>query len=252
MPPVDAERLVQELQVHQIELEMQNEELMRAQSEIAASREKYVNLYDFAPVAYFSFDPNGIITDLNLTASSLIGIERARLVGTPIFLYLDPRDRDTFFAHCRTTRNSDHIERCELHFRRKDGSCVPVSMESLALPDKIGNIRSALTDITERTRLEEEASRLAAIVASSDDAIIGKSLDGIVVSWNAGAERLYGYSSAEAVGRSISFLLPPGSDEDMSLMLARIKRGEHIRHLETTRRRKDGTIAEVSLTISPI
>jgi two-component system sensor kinase FixL len=95
-------------------------------------------------------------------------------------------------------------------------------------------------------------SRLAAIVASSDDAIIGKTLDGIVTSWNKGAERIFGYSAEEMIGRPIFVLAAPGLDEDMPAILAKIRRGERIDHYETVRRHKDGQLVHVSLTESPI
>ena len=107
-------------------------------------------------------------------------------------------------------------------------------------------------DITERILVEEEISRLAAIVESSNDAIIGKTMEGIIVSWNAGAERLYGYSKAEAIGRPISFLFLPGRHDDLPQIFDRIRRGEGINLFETERLTKDGRIIEVSLTISPI
>jgi PAS domain S-box-containing protein len=95
-------------------------------------------------------------------------------------------------------------------------------------------------------------ARLAAIVNFSDDAMIGKTLDGIIASWNRGAEQLYGYSAAEAVGQSISILVPPGREDEVPRFLEQVARGEAISHYETTRRRKDGEIRDVSLTISPI
>jgi two-component system sensor kinase FixL len=95
-------------------------------------------------------------------------------------------------------------------------------------------------------------SRLAAIVASSDDAIIGETLDGIMTDWNNGAETILGYSAEEAIGRPLSILLSPGQEEEMSGMLERIKAGERIEHFETQRRRKDGALIDVSLTISPV
>lgn len=97
-----------------------------------------------------------------------------------------------------------------------------------------------------------EAARLAAIVQSSDDAIIGKTLDGTITSWNKGAERIYGYDELEMVGRPVSLLLPPGLDDEVPGILARLKKGEHIEHYETRRQRKDGQIIHLSLTISPI
>ena len=95
-------------------------------------------------------------------------------------------------------------------------------------------------------------SRLAAIVTSSDDAIIGKTLDGIVTDWNSGAEAIFGYTAAEVIGQSLAMLLPPGQEDEMVRILERIKAGERVEHYETRRRRKDGAIIDVSLTISPV
>lgn len=97
-----------------------------------------------------------------------------------------------------------------------------------------------------------ELAQLAAIVESSDDAIIGNSLDGTVTSWNAGAERLYGYSAAEAVGQSMDMLMPAGTQKDLPELLERVARGDRIRHFETERQTRDGRTISVSLTISPL
>ena len=101
-------------------------------------------------------------------------------------------------------------------------------------------------------REAEATAALAAIVDSSDDAIIGKRLDGEITSWNAAAEEIYGYSAAEAVGNNISMLLVPGQEDELTDVLARVAGGERVSHLETTRRRKDGGIIDVSITTSPI
>ncbi|MDQ1921403.1 bifunctional diguanylate cyclase/phosphodiesterase [Massilia pseudoviolaceinigra] len=112
---------------------------------------------------------------------------------------------------------------------------------------------SQRTHDLERTRRAEQAAlQLAAIVTSSDDAIISKALDGTIVSWNAGAERMYGYGAAEMLGRPISTLIPPELAHEMSAILERLRRGERIEHLETVRLRKDGSRIDVSLTTSPI
>jgi PAS domain S-box-containing protein len=110
---------------------------------------------------------------------------------------------------------------------------------------------------TRRALAHERASavamaKLAAIIESSDDAIIGKTLDGKIESWNAGATNLYGYTEAEAVGQSIALLLPSGREEELTPLLERVRRGERILHFETTRRRKDGSLIEISLSISPV
>jgi len=106
--------------------------------------------------------------------------------------------------------------------------------------------------VAERRRDEAALARLASIVESSDDAIVSKTLDGVVTSWNVGAERLYGYSAEEAMGRPISMVIPPDRPNELLRVLARLKRGEHVEPYETVRRRKDGTLVEVSITVSPI
>ena len=107
-------------------------------------------------------------------------------------------------------------------------------------------------DVTEKRRAAELNERLAAVVESSDDIIASKDLDGVITSWNRGAERVLGYTAAEVIGKHVSMLMPPELVEDMPRILERIRRGEKVDHYQTRRRRKDGTIIDVSLTVSPI
>src|SRR5204863_3554195 len=107
-------------------------------------------------------------------------------------------------------------------------------------------------DITERKRAEETRNQLAAIVESSDDAIISKTLEGVIVSWNAGAERMFGYSAKEVVGGPITVLIPSDFLDDEVQIINKLKRAERIQHYETVRVRKDGSRIDVSLTISPV
>ena len=99
---------------------------------------------------------------------------------------------------------------------------------------------------------EETRARLTAIVESSDDAIVSKDLNGIVASWNRAAERLFGYAASEAIGQSITIILPPDRLDEEPVILERVRRGERIDHFETVRRRKDGTLVDISLTVSPV
>jgi PAS domain S-box-containing protein len=105
----------------------------------------------------------------------------------------------------------------------------------------------ATTDIS-----QEALARLAAIVESSDDAIISKDLNGVIVSWNDGAERIFGYTAVEAIGRPVTMLMPPERIDEEPQILARVRRGDRIDHYETVRRRKDGRLIDISLTVSPI
>src|SRR5581483_4597468 len=113
-------------------------------------------------------------------------------------------------------------------------------------------IEQELTYRQEIRRIESHEGLLAALVESSDDAIIGKALDGTILSWNSGAERLYGHSAEQVKGRSIALLIPPDHPDELSEILRRLKQGERIDHYETVRVRKDGTLVDVSLSISLI
>jgi PAS domain S-box-containing protein len=111
--------------------------------------------------------------------------------------------------------------------------------------------QTAVNQFGERT-LEEEARWLAAIVESSDDAIIGKNLDGIITSWNKGAERIFGYLAEEVIGKSVMILIPPDRHNEEPAILQRLRRGERVDHYETVRRRKNGSLIDISLTVSPV
>ncbi|WP_455272910.1 PAS domain-containing protein [Rhizobium herbae] len=109
-----------------------------------------------------------------------------------------------------------------------------------------------MIDLTERAIAEDAAQRIAAIVESSDDAILAKDLNGTIVTWNSGAERLFGYTAAEAIGKPVAMLIPQDRPNEEPVILGRIRRGERIVHYETIRRRKDGSLVEISLSVSPI
>jgi PAS domain S-box-containing protein len=150
----------------------------------------------------------------------------------------------------------EFVRNYEMLYRRKSTgetgareiSSAPVTITR----GESGQVIMTYRDVTERRHMDEARNRLAAIVESSEDAIIGKSDRGIVTSWNKGAEKLFGYTSAEMVGRSIKQLLPPGHEEEEDDILRRIAQGETVEHFETVRTKKSGEIVNVSLTISPI
>src|SRR6202040_344324 len=108
-------------------------------------------------------------------------------------------------------------------------------------------VSSAIRDISDRRRTEEDLRRLASIVACSDDAIIGKTLEGIITSWNGGAERMYGYSAKEAIGKPVSMLVPLDRPDEIPEVMERLKRGEVVDHFETLRVRRDGTVFHIEM-----
>ena len=138
---------------------------------------------------------------------------------------------------------------------RKDGTVIAVSVTIAPIQTADGELVGVSVigrDAAERAKLDEAAHRLAAIVEFSEDAIFSKTLDATIVSWNQGAERLYGYATSEVIGQPVSILLPPGDEDELPAIMECLRRGERVQHYETKRRRKDGSIVEVSLSISPM
>ena len=129
---------------------------------------------------------------------------------------------------------------------------LSISYFPIESPNGIDRVVSVLQDITERKQAEAARSRLAAIVESSDDAIVSKDLNGVILSWNGGAQRMFGYTEAEVLGRSITLIIPPELQDEQAQILRRLRAGEHIQHYETVRLTKQGKRVEVSLTISPM
>jgi PAS domain S-box-containing protein len=156
IPDERVQHLAHELHVHQIELEMQNEELRRAHEELEESRSKYSYLYDIAPIGYFTGDQKGTILEINLTGAKLLGYERRRMIGKSFALHLQQAETQTFYSHLNKVFESELKQSCELKVRRKDRSEFHVRLESIASQHG-GGIRcfTAIIDITERKQAEE-------------------------------------------------------------------------------------------------
>ena len=152
----DTQKLIHELQVHQIELEMQNEELRKAQRELQASRDNYFDFYNFSPVGYFAFDEKGLMLDLNLTSSALLGVARQELINRNFKLYVSPDSRPVFNTFCKKVLEADTKQDCEL---KLDASARAVLMEGISVSDADGHgkrIRAVMIDITERKEMEDK------------------------------------------------------------------------------------------------
>jgi len=205
--------------------------------------------------AIVSKDLNGIIMSWNKGAERLFGYTAEEVTGKSITVII-PEDRlheePEILSRLRRGERIDHFETIR---RRKDGTFLNVSLTIWSVRDASGKIIGAskiARDITEAKRAERSALLLAAIVDSSQDAIVSKDLNGTIMSWNKGAERLFGYSAAEAVGKPITIIIPPDRLGEEPNILSRIRRGERVDHFETIRVRKDGTLLDISLTISPV
>jgi PAS domain S-box-containing protein len=154
----DALKLIHDLQVHQIELEMQNEELRRAQATIEASRARYSDLYDFAPVGYLTLDVNGKVLEANLTVAGLLGVKRGLLLQKPFQLYIVEEDRDKFHLYLRTVLSTKESQICELRLKPQQGGNRHARLDTILAQDSNGrrSLRTSVTDISERKEMERQ------------------------------------------------------------------------------------------------
>ncbi len=183
------------------------------------------------------------------------GYTRAEAIGQTTRILQGPKTSRQELDRLRAALREWQPIRVELINYTKSGEEFWIELDIVPVADGSGRFTHWVAvdrDITERKRAQGEVARLAAIVQSSDDAIIGKDLDGIITSWNAGAERIFGFSADEMVGQPIRRLIPDERQHEEDEILAKIRRGESIRHYDTVRQRKDGSRLEVSVTISPI
>jgi PAS domain S-box-containing protein len=217
-------------------------------------------IVDDLPAAIYVTDAAGRITYFNEAAATLWGhrptLGESEWCGSWKLFW--PDGRVLPHGQCPMAvaiKEKRPVRGMEAIAERPDGTRVPFIPYPTPLFDASGMLIGAvnmLIDITDRKRAEEVKQRLASIVQFSADAIISKSLDGIIQSWNAGAERIFGYSTDEAIGQPVLMLIPPDRQNEEPEILARIRRGEHIDHYETVRRRKDGSLIDISLSVSPI
>jgi len=205
--------------------------------------------------AIISTTLEGQILSWNAGATRLFGYTAAEAIGQPISLII-PAELVQREAEILTRlRSGAHIEHFETERVRKDGERLQISLTVSPIRDSRGVIIGAskiARDIGELRRGEQLRAQLAAIVESSDDAIVGKNLDGIVQSWNASAVRIFGYEPHEAIGRHITFIIPPELRSEEDEIIAQLRAGRRIDHFDTVRVSKSGRRVNVSLSISPI
>jgi PAS domain S-box-containing protein len=205
-------------------------------------------------------DAQGRVTFMNAVAADLCGWPAGEALGKPlreVFHIVNERTRavvespvDKVIAHGRIVGLANHTVLLARDGRETaiDDSAAPIRNDA----GQISGIVLVFRDVQEKRDAEQLRQHLSAIVESSDDIIVSKTLDGIITSWNKGAERVLGYRADEVVGKHVSLLMPPEQAEDTEKILSSIRRGEPIEHYHSKRRRKDGTIVDVSLTVSPI
>jgi PAS domain S-box-containing protein len=229
-------------------------ERKQAEEALRQSEQRYRTIVETANEGVWLIDREARTAYVNHRLTAMLGYTAEEMIGRTMLEFVFPEELQAARERIRSNLHG-RPEQFDFRFRRKDGSELITLCCTSPMWDAEGKIIGALgmfSDVTDRRRAEEAAGRLAAIVECSDDAIISKSLDGTIQSWNSGAERIYGYAAAEVIGTRMLILVPQERGEEEALILQRLQRGERVDHFETVRVRKDGRQIHVSMTVSPI
>jgi PAS domain S-box-containing protein len=258
-------KLVQDLHVYQIELEMQNEELRRMQLELQTTRDRYAELYNFAPAGHFTLDRKGVIQEANLRATILLGIPRGELIRQPLIRFLEPSEQIAFAKHWSDVFRTGGRQACDLRILCSGGDPRVVHFESHALPDEAGSLthcRCAMFDITAQKKIAEERDRLAIgwrlLLDSTGDGIYGIDSEGRCTFINKTAAQLFGYKPYELLGKPMHELVhhhradgtPYPLEECLTYSAFRTGQGRHVE--DEVFWRRDNTAFPVAYSSYPL
>ena len=214
---------------------------------------------EWSPDAIIPATLDGVITGWNAGAAAMYGYTAEEIVGRNVTVLIPPGREEEMAALLDRVRAGQRVEPVEAQRVRKDGVVIEVTVSMSPIRDADGTVTGVAgiaSDITRRVRADRAAqdarARLAAIVESSSDAILGKTLDGVITSWNAGAVAMYGYAAQEMIGHHVSELTPPDRVRELAPILERVRRGQRVEDYETRRVRKDGVVIDVSVSVSPV
>jgi PAS domain S-box-containing protein len=257
--PVNIERLIEELQIYQIELETQNEEMQRVYADLERSTLRYTTLFDFAPIGYLTTDENDSISEINLTGSELLGLERTQIIGQPIARFIHPDYQDSYYFHMRSVKESDEKVTSELCLKNQSlsESSGLIHLQFISSSDESGKgVKSAFIDITSRTRVQKELreneKKLSSLFQASP-AGIWVVVDHRIAMVNDRICSMLGYSQQELIGKSTRILfsnddglMDAGSElfpitdiEDIGLMVSKF-------------RHNNGSVIDVLISSAPI
>jgi two-component system cell cycle sensor histidine kinase/response regulator CckA len=221
---------------------------------LRASEKRYRRIVENTSDGIWMYDADGITTFMNGRMAEMLGWTAEEAIGQPVFTFLDATAHDEARKRM-AARKLGKSGRGDFRYRRKDGSELWASVQSNPILDDTGAFEaglSILTDVSALRRADEVRARLASIVESADDAMFSMSRDGTILSWNAGAERLYGYAASEMIGRKTRAPVPLNRRDEIDDIIRNVESGKGVARLETQRTRKDGTTLDVAVTVSAI
>jgi PAS domain S-box-containing protein len=257
---VPYDRLVHDLQVHQEELEAQNQALREAQQLLEESRSRYAELYDLAPLGYVTLDGGGLVREINLTGAAMLGLERSRLIGAPFSRYVANEDKPVFREHLRCCQTETDLGVTEVHLNRKDGTTRHVELHSVPIQDRLRKTRgclTALTDIAERKRMEqavhESEALFRAIFAGAGIGMALADTTGRLRQTNPALQAMLGYTAKELGAMTFAeFTHPDDVSSDRAFHAELLAGKRKYYQIEKRYRRKDGQLLWGRLTASLI
>lgn len=262
MPFKDVRNLIEELGIHHIELEMQNDELRQAQLELQEARDRYLDLYDLAPTGYMTVNQGGLIIESNLACAELLGVERSRLINSRFSAFVAPGFQDEYYLYVKRVFQAACKQTCELGLKTKDGIPLYVQLQGLALQDPKGDssqLRLAMTDIAERKEAEEalrEAEkRYRDLYENAPNAYFSVSpADGSILRCNSAALGLLGYDRETMMNMKIRDIYAdmPDNKAKVASVFKHFKAGKSVRDIELQMQRKNGQPLWISLSMKPI
>lgn len=249
----ETDRQLYELRVHQIELEMQNEELRQAHSALEEARDRYIDLYDFAPVGYLTLNHTGVVTEINLTGAILLGRERSKLINRRFANYIADEDKNRWYHHFLHTKQQSDKQNIELTLIHANGTPFVACLDCLAIEmqDGLFMLRITLTDITQK-KLAEQQLRIAAIVFESQQGIIVTDTKHLILAVNRTFTTITGYTADEVIGKNPNMLQSGLHDTDFYNTMWESIRNTGVWKGEIWNRRKNGEIYPQYMIITAV
>jgi PAS domain S-box-containing protein len=253
-PSLGTDELLHELRVHQIDLEMQNEELRQSQIALEASRESYISLYDYAPVAYVTLTADGEIAGINLTGAILFGVERNKLINQRFDRFVADNAKDSWSRHNLLVKQQGSKQTFELTLCRADGTCFYALLDCIYV--KAANtdppLRIAFTNITGRKQAESALQVSHTALKSISQGVVITDSDCLILSANEAFAALTGYSEVEILGKTCQFMQGPDTNIQMQEAIRRAVKNNAVFSGEILNYRKDGTPFWNDMVISPV